>query len=324
MKKATKLISVLLILALFFAMAVGSGDDKDEKDNSVKTPSSVTTEGKSESNDSKANNADKTESKATKQPAAKATKEPSISIEEAVLLDQNGIKITVKSLNTNGIFGPELKMLFENSSEQNVTIQARNTSVNGYMIEPMMSVDIASGKKANDSMTLSSSELERAGIKTIADIEFNFHVFNSDSWNDLFNSDTIKIETSAAKDYQYSFDNSGDQVYNSNGIEVVIKGLSKEDSWLGKEIVVYISNESSKNVTIQVRDVSVNGFMVDPIFSCDVTAEKHAVDTITISSTDLEKNEIKDIESIELSFHIFNADTWDTIADSPTVTINFD
>ena len=324
MKKATKLISVLLILALFFAMAIGSGDDKDEKDNSVKTPSSVTTEGKPDSNDSKVNNADKTEPKATKQPVAKATKEPSISIEEAVLLDQNGIKITVKSLNTNGIFGPELKMLFENSSEQNVTIQARNTSVNGYMIEPMMSVDIASGKKANDSMTLSSSELERAGIKTIADIEFNFHVFNSDSWNDLFNSDTIKIETSAAKDYQYSFDNSGDQVYNSNGIEVVIKGLSKEDSWLGKEIAVYISNESSKNVTIQVRDVSVNGFMVDPIFSCDVTAGKHAVDTITISSTDLEKNEIKDIESIELSFHIFNADTWDTIADSPTVTITFD
>ena len=324
MKKITKLISVLLVLALFAAMAIGSGSDDEEKKNEVKTPSSVTSGGQSSesvaTDSSKTNSETKTEPKATEKP----TEKPSATIEEAVLLDRDGIKVTVKSLDMKGSFyGPSLIMLFENNSGKNVTVQARNTSVNGYMIDPMMSVDIASGKKANDTMSFSSSDLAAAGITTIADIEFAFHVFDSDTWHDIFTSDTVKIETSAAKDYKYTFDNSGTQVFNDKGIEIVIKGLAKEDSWLGKELVVYIHNASDRNVTIQTRDVSINGFMVDPVFSCDIAPGKHAIDKITFMSSDLEKNEIKTIESVELSFHVFDGDTWNNIVDTPVVTVNF-
>ena len=63
--------------------------------------------------------------------------------------------------------------------------------------------------------------------------------------------------------------------------------------------------------------------MVDPFFSCDIAPGKHAIDTITFMSSDLEKNEIKSIESVELSFHIFDGDTWNDIVDTPVVTINF-
>lgn len=327
MKKITKVISVLLVLALFAAMAIGSGSDKEEKQNEVKTPSSVTSDSQtieSTATDPKTADEKKTEPKATEKAKQKATEKPSATIEEAILLDRDGIKVTAKSLDMKGSFyGPELKMLFENNSGKNVTIQARNTSVNGYMIEPMMSVDVASGKKANDSMSFSTSDLTAAGITTIADIEFMFHVFDSETWNDLFNSDTVKIETSVAKEYNYTFDNSGTQAFNDKGVEIVIKGLAKEDSWLGKELVVYIHNDSNRNVTIQARDVSVNGFMVDPVFSCDIAPGKHAIDTITFMSSDLEKNEIKSIESVELSFHIFDGDTWNDIVDTPVVTINF-
>ncbi len=324
MKKITKLISVLLVLALFAAMAIGSGSNEEEKKNEVKTPSSVTSGGQSSESAETNSSKTKTEPKATEKPKQKATEKPSVTIEEAVLLDRDGIKVTVKSLDMKGSFyGPELKMLFENNSGKNVTVQARNASVNGYMIDPMMSVDVASGKKANDAMSFSSSDLATAGITTIADIEFAFHVFDSETWNDLFNSDTVKIETSAAKDYKYTYDNSGTQVFNDKGFEIVIKGLAEEDSWLGKELVVYIHNASDRNVTIQARDVSVNGFMVDPVFSCDIAPGKHAIDKITFMSSDLEKNEIKTIESVELSFHIFDGDTWNDIVDTPVVTINF-
>lgn len=328
MKKITKLISVLLVLALFAAMAIGSGSDEEEKKNEVKTPSSVTSGGKSSdsaaTDSSTTNSETKTETKATEKPNQKATEKPSATIEEAVLLDRDGIKVTVKSLDMKGsLYGPALKMLFENNSGKNVTVQARNTSVNGYMIDPMMSVDVASGKKANDTMSFSSSDLATAGITTIADIEFAFHVFDSDTWHDLFTSGTVKIETSAAKDYNYTFDNSGTQVFNDKGIEIVIKRLAKEDSWLGKELVVYIHNASDRNVTIQTKDVSINGFMVDPVFSCDIAPGKHAIDKITFMSSDLEKNEIKTIENVELSFHVFDGDTWNSIVDTPVVTISF-
>lgn len=247
----------------------------------------------------------------------------SVTIAETVLLDEAGVKITAKSLDTNSLLGPEIKLLIENTSGVNLTVQTRNVSVNGYMVEPIMSVDIVSGKKANDSMIFNESELDMCGIETIADIELSFHIFTTDNWETYLDSQPIQLKTSAAETYTYTFDDSGDVAYNSNDIKIVIKGLSENDSILGPGIIVYIHNNSQKNITVQTQDVSINGFMVDAVFSSDVVAGKHCVDSITFFSTDLEENGITQIQSTELSFHIFNADTWNTIEDTDTIVIDF-
>lgn len=82
-----------------------------------------------------------------------------ISIEEQVILEQDGIKITVKSLDFEDFWGPTLKLLIENNSEKSITVQTRKSTVNGVMIDGMISCDVATGKKANDGITFSSTEL---------------------------------------------------------------------------------------------------------------------------------------------------------------------
>lgn len=313
MNKAVKILSLILVLALFAVMAMGSGSGSSSSSNDVKAPSSVTSGGQ----DAASKPADSAAA------PSNSSSVPEISIEEAVLFDQGGIKITAKSINEKGTFGPEIKLLIENDSAKSITVQSRNTSVNGYMIETMMSADVAAGKKANDSLTLLRSDLETAGITTIADIEFSFHIFDSETWDTIVDSDMVRIETSAAEGFTYSYDDSGNQVYNDNGVEIVVKGLSESGSWLGPAVVVYIYNSGNSDVTVQARDVSINGFMVESIFSSDVVAGKHVIDTITFLSNDLQENEIETIESIELSFHIFDMATWDTIVDTEPVTINF-
>ena len=131
------------------------------------------------------------------------------------------------------------------------------------------------------------------------------------------------IHTTATEGFEYVFDDSGDVAYDENGIKIVIKGLSEDDSIFGPGVIVYIENNSDDNVTVQARDVSINGFMIDPLFSSDIVAKKHAVDAITFMSSDLEDNAITQIESIELAFHIFETESWDTIADSDTLSITF-
>ena len=323
MRNKGKILILILVLAAFAIMAWGSGSNST---NEIKTPSSVTSaEPGAESKPSESPAAPV--GTVTSAPTATPDKTPApaaVTIEEAVLVEQDEIRITAKSLKLDGWLGPEIKLLIENNSSKSITVQIRNASVNGYMIDTMMSVDIAPGKKANDSITLMKSDLDAAGIKTIADIEFSFHIFDSNSWDTLYDSNIIRIETSEADGYVYTFDDSGDSAYVGNGVEIVVKGLAEDNSLFGPSIVVYISNTSSKNVTVQVRDVSINGFMIDTIFSCDVLVGKHAIDTITFMSNDLEENEIESIESVELSFHIINSDSWDTIIDTTPVTINFD
>ena len=71
---------------------------------------------------------------------------------------------------------------------------------------------------------------------------------------------------------------------------------------------------------ISVDDMSVNGFMMSPFFSTTIYEGKKSIDDITVFSSDLEENGIKTIEEVELKFHIYDADSYSTIADSEPIT----
>lgn len=302
-----KYISILFAMILTFSLcACGVSTDSSDIREPLNTSDTSTTNAYSS----------ETEDTSTSSPAAS-------SIEETVLVDEKGIKITAKELSADSLFGPELKLLIENNSEKNLTIQARNTSLNGYMIESMMSVDVAAGKKANDSITFMSSDLETCGIDAIADMGFAFHVFTTEDWETYLDTPQLQLKTSIADSYEYVYDNTGLPVYEGNGVKIVAKGLSENDSIFGPGLILYLHNTNDQAVTVQVREVSVNGFMVDSLFSEDMMPGKHAVSAVTFLSSDLEDNGITNITNIELSFHIFETDSWDSIADTDTITLNF-
>lgn len=244
-------------------------------------------------------------------------------IEETVILDESGIKVTAKGISYDTMMGPSLQLLIENNSGKDLTFQCRDTSINGNMVEPMFSVDVVNGKKANDTITFMDSDLEKYGIETIADITFSLNIMDSSSWEDYIVTPQIQLKTSAFDTYEYTYDNSGQVVYNENGIEVVVKGLATDSSLLGPGIVVYIANNSNQDITVQARDISVNGFMIDGIFSQDVVVGKHALSEVTFLESDLEQNGITNIENAELAFHIFDQESWDTIVDTDVVKITF-
>ena len=117
---------------------------------------------------------------------------------------------------------------------------------------------------------------------------------------------------------------SGSVAYDADGVRIIVKGLIMDGSYHGADVLLYIENNTDQNLTVQARDVSVNGIMVDPIFSSDVYSGKVAFDVLTFLKTDLEDNAIDDIESIELRFEIFDAETWNDVAESDLITITFE
>lgn len=304
-----RILSLVITLLMLLSMAACGG----EADAELKKPADVSV------NDSAETKPDEMKSVETTLPAKV---EPTVA--ETVLVDEAGVKITAKSFEMDDIFGPALKILIENNSDVDLTVQARNSSVNGYMVENMLSADVASGKKTNDEIVFMASDLEACGIETVADMEFSFHIFTTEDWEAYLDTDQIQIKTAAAETYEYTYDDSGDIAYEGNDVKIVVKGLSEADSLFGPSIVVYIENNGDQAFTVQARDVSVNGFMVDALFSTDVMPGKRAVDTITFLSEELEENDITAIEAVELSFTVFDFVGWDTIVDTDTVTISFE
>lgn len=112
---------------------------------------------------------------------------------QQVLVDQDGILITYNGLQENELWGQELKITIENNTDQPITVQTRDVSLNGYMIDPTCSADVAAGKKSNSTITIMESDLEENSITTFETMELRLIAINSDTWDDILDSEVITI-----------------------------------------------------------------------------------------------------------------------------------
>ena len=244
-----------------------------------------------------------------------------VTLAETVLFDQDGIRITATGLSTDSLFGPELNLLVENDSAQNIVVQPNYCMVNGYMMDGLLSADVAAGKKANDTLDFLSNALARCGIETIIDIELDLVVSDGDSWQTLYETGPVILQTSAAGQYTQTYDDSGEEIYNQNGIRVVAKSVN--DDLFGMGIKFYLENNTDKAVIVNADNVSVNGYMMTDLFYSDLAPRSHAVDTMTLLGSELEDNHIDTITDAELSLQITDADYYQTIDSIAPITLHF-
>jgi len=294
-----KALCVFLALFVFAVMAWGSSSDSESKPISGSSTSSSSDAG---SDSSQTDSSPK-----------------DVSIDEQVLLDRDGVVVTAKSYSKDSIWGDGIKLLVENNTSQNLTVSCRDLIVNHYMVSELFSCSVAAGKKNNETLTLSSSDLKEAGIQTVAEVEVSFHVYDSDSWDTYFDSDSITIKTSEYGNVEYIPNDSGVELFNNGQIRIVGKYVNEDTFW-GTGILLYMENNSSQKITVQTRNFSVNGFMMTPLFSKTVCSGRMAMGEITLLSNEMEENGIETVEEVELSFHIYDDKTYNTVVDTDPIT----
>lgn len=309
-----KKLVLILMLSMSFTMAGCSSEpadytesDKDISVDDAKTPVSQTEDDTS---------------KESKSEEVVNTENQEYNIEKIVVLEKDGIKVTAKSIKYGEIFGPELKLLIENNADKDVIIQAEYCSINDIMVNPIFSCTVAAGKKCNDSIHFLSSDIESFGIKAIKDMELKLKVLNAKSFTKVYTSDKIVLKTDAPESFEQEYYDNGSLAFDKKDVKVVIKKIDKESSFLGSELLVYIENNTDKDLKIQSRNVSINGFMVNPIFSCNIVSGKKAYDTITFLDSSLKENEIENIETIELIFKVLD-NKYKSYLETKPILINF-
>ncbi|MBR5799980.1 MAG: hypothetical protein IKY23_07935 [Lachnospiraceae bacterium] len=319
MKKNLKWLAVLLCLVIFAAMAMGSGSSAPEE---VKDIVAATEDAVSDAVNEAVSEAG-SEGAGEETSASKAQEEAaaSVTIEEQVLVDRDGIVVTAKEYVTDSIWGDGIKLLIENNSEKTAMVSCDALIVNNFMITDLFVSEVAPGKKANETMYLSTSELKAAGIEKVGQIEVYFRASDTETYDTIFDGEYVTMQTSEFANMDTAPADTGMELYNEGGIRIVGKTVDENSFW-GTAIVLYSENTSGKNVTISVDEMSINGFMMSPFFSTTVYNEKMSIDDITIFSSDLEENGIESIEEVELKFNIYDADTFDTLANSDAITFS--
>lgn len=238
-------------------------------------------------------------------------------IDEMLLFDKEGVRVTAKELVDDPIWGKGINVLIENESDKNVTVQCNTVVVNNYMMSDIFSSSVAAGKKDNETITLMSSGLEAAGIDTIAEVNIRFSVVDED-YETLFDTDEITLKTSAYGTVTQPAVDEGKELLNQAGVRIVGNYVEEDSIW-GAGVQLFIENTSEKDVIVQCDDMSINGFMVTPYFSCQVNKGRLALEAITIMNSDLEENDITEIKDLELTLLIVDAESYDTIYESDPI-----
>ena len=302
-KMSRILLALLLVFVMVFATACGG-------DGEIKQPANVNGDSSGETNGTGTNN-------------DSGSSDEEVTIAETVLYEADGIKVTAKSL-ADGLLGTEVKLLIENDSSKNILITSSSVSANGYMMPTAaLYAEVAAGKKANESLTLMSSELDQCGIETLAEMQFYLQIQDPETWETIKTTDLITLATSATG-YTQPVDDSGDVLYNENSYKVVCKGLKQDIVWDGT-VVFYMENNSNKAVSIYAENVSVNGFMQEVGLWSDLRPSTKMIDGMSmIDLSDLEITNIDEIKTIEFNLRIVDAETWEDIVTTDAMTLNFE
>ncbi len=266
------------------------------------------------------------------EPASKQTEAPTqatepevedVTIEEIEIYNANDIVVTATKIEEDwGDIG--IGVTVKNGSSKNIVVSTGGLSVNGYMLEGSgLYCEVAAGKNAVDDISLYHYELEQAGIETVAEVEFKLRVFDSDTFNDIDETDLIKLSTSAADGFVQPVDDSGEEIYNAHDVRVVCKGLKSDVIWDGA-VVFFFENNSGKGVSVYAENVSVNDFMAEESLWVDLRAGTKAIEGMYMYDlSDLGIETIEDIEKIELSIRVIDEETWNDIDTSDPIVLEF-
>lgn len=111
-----------------------------------------------------------------------------------VYKDDNVIVKFTGLSNGSNLGGYDINFQIENISDVSLTIQNRETSINGFMVNlAALSVDVSPGKKANASIMVFGDDAEEIPISKINEIETKLAIVDSEDFNTYYETEVFTI-----------------------------------------------------------------------------------------------------------------------------------
>ncbi len=292
MKKKGALLALSLTLALSVTACGSSSSDS----------SGLSTEAETEDNE--------TVAESETEEAETETADNDITFEGLTVVDNDECSIEISAVDADSS-GDQLDVVLENkSSEKTYMFSIQSISVNGLEISDLFANEVAPGKKANDTINLTDSSTEKAGITENTDVKITFRVYDSNDWM----ADPVALETvhvylygeDKAAPYVRESESTDIELVDNDNITVTVTGY-EEDSILGFGVDLYLVNKTDKEVMFATEDESVNGFMVSPAFATTVSERNSKYSAIYWSNSNLEENGIETVEEIEFTLRAYDS-----------------
>lgn len=217
-------------------------------------------------------------------------------IDETVMWDGDDIKVTALEL-TSDQYYHILKLRIENKTSKDLYVMASRTAVNSFVVEPSMGVDVPAGGTAEGEFKVWLKDVD---ADVVADIETRFSYSSSD-YSMNRKTERVKLNTSAAASYDYSYDESGTVLHEADGIKIICQGFNNEGN-----PIIYLSStgELSEGCCVEVREIYINGKECYTDYCEWVFTNTRNLAEMKLREKDLDGNEVGKVESLQVSFKI--------------------
>lgn len=242
-------------------------------------------------------------------------------LDEQVIHDEEGVSLTLTGIEYDPINGPTVVFEVGNTGDKEITVQTDSVAVNGYMMTTSMIVTVppAGGERAM--LCIPYTALALAGVDRIAELELSFRITRGDVYDKYDTIAPLVFRTTAADGYTQEYDESGQQVYDKDGVRIILKGLDDSRVFAdGEALKVYMVNDTDKAVAVQAERLTVNGYEFTSVMNSDILPGKRAVDILTIFDMDMEEYGIEKIDSVELSFKLLDESSWQVIGETKLIS----
>lgn len=242
-----------------------------------------------------------------------------ITVDSKVIFDTDAVKITVTGMKI-GWLGPEFAVEIDNGSENNINFSVSEFIVNGITVGGFGYVEVPAGEKVEDIFYLYSSDLYASGIEQLSTIRcMDGSIIDSDSYERLYDF-TFDMVTSIGDDYVQEINREGEVILQSEYVKVVSQTFTHES--YGNAVRLLVLNDTGKNIIVEATDVTVNGKEVSAWMHDRVYADTVRYCDLDLFATDLNGKEIEKIEKVSFRLSIIDADGYDSILQTDTITID--
>lgn len=246
------------------------------------------------------------------------------------LYNQNGISVISECIIVNK--DGELALLLEvyNSSGDFVYLATGDIAINGLVVSSSTwsTESINPNKYGIVNIELSSvlnmNYWDVYGIKDVGTVRISLEQ-KDEEYSSISTPTQISVTVT---NEEASFDKSGEEIYNNNGVRIVSKMIVANDSGYSDDMHVLLYAENKSGKTISIDDVydslSINGYMTDYSFSSiEIPNGEFGLVEIELWESSLEDNMISTVSDITtMEFGVEIKEGYDSI-DEPTLTINY-
>lgn len=308
--KVVLIVVVVLIIAVF---ALGSSGDGESDSSSAGSSSSSSAS---------------TATVSTSEDAEDALEE--VEFEEVTVVDNDYLTITLTDLEVgSSTVTVDVTLVNKDESITYMVATDAGCSIDGVQVDPLYADEVAGGKTANSTITISIDDLADAGV-AFTDIYLAFYAYDSDDWSAGYVVDGEGVHL-----YPYGEDAATTFVRESaetdlvlvDNDEVTVTVLDFDpDYFWGYGIDLYIENKTSSEIMVSTDDDSINGVMCDAYWAASVEAGLCSFETLYWFSSTLEDDlgitdPESEIEEIEFALNVYDTSTFDYYVDALTVTL---